>query len=125
MKKIIFIFTILFTLTINISAQNVSWLKAYELAIRDGDYWTEWISVDVDIKIDFDDGIITIYSKELQKYYVIEQTDTPADQTGEQLGYKVINKDGIVGRFRFRKQQNGTKQIYIDFKNISWVYNIK
>lgn len=36
----------------------------------------------------------------------------------------MIDQDGDRGTLRFRKQNNGVNQIYIDFKNVQWVYNV-
>ena len=37
----------------------------------------------------------------------------------------MIDQDGDYGSIRFRKQYNGTIQLYIDYADIKWVYNIE
>lgn len=124
MKKFILIFVFLLGLNIA-NAQEVEWLKAYELAIKIDNEWSDWEDVNIDVKIDFSRDRITIYSAKTQIYEIIKEVEPPYDSSGKQLAYKVINQDDDIGRFRFRVQNNGSKQIYIDFNDISWVYNIK
>lgn len=124
MKKFILIFVFLLGLNIA-NAQEVEWLKAYELAIKIDNEWSDWEDVNIDVKIDFSRDRITIYSAKTQIYEIIKEVEPPYDSYGEQLAYKVIDQDDDIGRFRFRVQNNGSKQIYIDFDDISWVYNIK
>jgi len=124
MKKFILIFVFLLGLNIA-NAQEVEWLKAYKLAIKIDNEWSDWEDVNIDVKIDFSRDRITIYSAKTQIYEIIKEVEPPYDSSGEQLAYKVIDQDDDIGRFRFRVQNNGSKQIYIDFDDISWVYNIK
>lgn len=124
MKKFILIFVMLFSICA-VNAQNKSVLNAYELAIKIDGQWSDWQKVDVPIVIDFDQDVIIIYSAKTQKYLVLEEVAPAQDDNGEQIAFKVIDQDGNIGRFRFRVQNNGTKQLYVDFNNISWCYNVK
>ena len=124
MKKIIFIFVFLLGIN-NLYAQDCMWLKAYELAIKFDGSWSDWEDVNIEVKVDLDRDRITIYSAEVQIYRILEQIEAPHDSSGEQIAFKVIDQDGDIGRFRFRVQNNGTKQLYVDFNDVSWVYNVK
>lgn len=124
MKKFILIFALLLGLTTTY-AQNVSYVTAYEVAIKIDGYWSEWQPCKVPIKIDLDNDKITIYSNEVQIYRVIGDAETPSDNNGQQIAFIVIDQDGDRGRFRFRVQNNGVKQVYVDFTNISWCYSVK
>jgi hypothetical protein len=106
-------------------AQNVSYVTAYEVAIKIDGHWSEWQPCKVPIKIDLDNDKITIYSNEVQIYRVIGDAETPSDNNGQQIAFIVIDQDGDRGRFRFRVQNNGVKQVYVDFNNISWCYSVK
>jgi hypothetical protein len=87
--------------------------------------WLDWISTDINVKIDFDKAKIIIYSNEPQIYRLIEEVETPYDDGGQQIKYRMIDQDGDYGSIRFRKQYNGTIQLYIDYADIKWVYNIE
>lgn len=87
--------------------------------------WLDWIATDIDVKINFDKAKIVIYSNEPQIYRLIEEVEAPYDDGGQQIKYRMIDQDGDYGSIRFRKQYNGTIQLYIDYADIKWVYNIE
>ena len=87
--------------------------------------WLDWIATDIDVKIDFDKAKIVIYSNEPQIYRLIEEVEAPYNDGGQQIKYRMIDQDGDYGSIRFRKQYNGTIQLYIDYADIKWVYNIE
>lgn len=124
MKKFILIFVMLFSICA-VYAQDKSVFKAYELAIKIEGEWSDWQPVNIPVVIDYEQDIIIIYSAKTQKYLIIEETAAAPDSNGKQVAFKVIDQDGDVGRFRFRVQNNGAKQIYVDFNNISWCYSVK
>lgn len=124
MKKFILIFAMLFSMCA-VYAQNKSVFKAYELAIKIEGEWSDWQPVNIPVVVDYEQDIIIIYSAKTQKYLIIEETTAAPDSNGKQVAFKVIDQDGDVGRFRFRVQNNGAKQIYVDFNDISWCYNVK
>ena len=124
MKKFILIFAMLFSMCA-VYAQDKSVFKAYELAIKIEGEWSDWQPVNIPVVIDYEQDIIIIYSAKTQKYLIIEETAAAPDSNGKQVAFKVIDQDGDVGRFRFRVQNNGAKQIYVDFNDISWCYNVK
>ena len=76
--------------------------------------------------MDYEQNIITIYSPEIQKYQIIEAMPDPIDATGQQLKYIALNltRNKEYVYIRFRKENNGNIQIYVDFSNGSIVYNI-
>lgn len=124
MKKFILIFALLLGLTTTY-AQNISYMTAYELAVKVDNNWSDWVPCNITVKMDYDRGKITIYSDQVQIYTIIEHADSPYDTNGRQIAYIVIDQDGDQGRFRFRQQNNGARQIYVDFADISWCYNVK
>ena len=125
-----FIFIIMFGLfCIGATQAQTYWFRATEFAARvvNNGYWSQWSdweSVNIDIKLDVDNSIIVIYSQETQIYKIIKQVQSPYDSTGKTLKYKVIDQDYDYGSLRLRIENNGNSQIYIDFADISWVYNI-
>lgn len=124
MKKFILIFAMLFSMCA-VYAQNKSVFKAYELAIKIEGEWSDWQPVNIPVVVDYEQEVIIIYSAKTQKYLILAETLAESDNSGKQIAFMVLDQDGDVGRFRFRVQNNGTKQIYVDFNDISWCYNVK
>lgn len=122
MRKILVIFALLFT--VPIFAQDVVMLDAYELAVRLEDEWSDWVECSIPVKMDFNVGKVTIYSEEVQIYTLLKQVDGPKDHYGDSVYYKVRDQDGDIGIFTFRRQRNNIRQIYLDFGDVGWVYNV-
>ena len=122
MKKLISLCIVF--LGITVQAQDVQWLKAYELAVN-YEGWSDWEPVNIDVKIDFNKGLVKILSKQTQVYEILSQLPSMKDSSGENLRFRVIDQDKDIGVLMFRVQNNGTKQIYLEFDDIGWVYNVK
>ena len=108
---------------------QTQWFKATELAIKvvnNGNWtkWSDWESVDINIKFDLSNDLIIIYSQEIQVYKVLEQVKSPYDSNGTQVKFKVLDQDYDKGFLRLRVENNGNSQIYVDYADISWVYNV-
>lgn len=108
---------------------QTQWFKATELAIKvvnNGNWtkWSDWESVDINIKFDLSNDLIIIYSQEIQIYKVLEQVKSPYDSNGTQVKFKVLDQDYDKGFLRLRVENNGNSQIYVDYADISWVYNV-
>lgn len=108
---------------------QTQWFKATELAIKvvnTGSWtkWSDWESVDIDIKFDLSNDLIIIYSQETQIYKVLDQVKSPYDSNGTQVKFKVLDQDYDKGFLRLRVENNGNSQIYVDYADISWVYNV-
>lgn len=125
MKKLLFIL-LLFTLSNNVLAQEIKWFQTTEVAYKLAGYeWSDWQSSRINIKLDITNLKITIYSNEVQIYRIIDEVEPPYDPNGAQLKYQVIDQDGDYGYLRFRMEKSTNSwQLYIDFNNVSWVYNI-
>ena len=77
------------------------------------------------VKIDLDDDIIVVYSEKLQVYRVIGDLGSYTDESGgKQQKFRIIDQDDDYGTLRLRIETNGNSQIYIDFADIMWVYNV-
>lgn len=106
------------------------WFRTSHIAIKYKLYntwsdWSDWENCEVDIRMDLSNDRIIIYSLEPQIYKVIQNVDSPYDNNGEQIAFKVIDQNNNIGRLRLRLENNSNTQIYIDFNDVSWVYNIK
>jgi hypothetical protein len=77
--------------------------------------------------MDIDKDRITIYSKETQIYDVAENEGKTTDSDGDDFwSFYCVNEDGLTCRVRLAKlnSQNGRNQLYIDFNDMKWVYNL-
>ena len=131
MKKLILTILLLIGTVIVAEAQTY-WYKttsfAYRQVIGYGTWsnWTPWEPSDMYITIDLDRDLIKVYSPTTQIYFVQSYDTSYTDSSGgRQVQYTVIDQDRDVGRIRLRVERNGNSQIYVDFSNVMWVYNVK
>lgn len=130
MKK--FLTALLLSVVCLTAAAQTQWYRATEFAykyVNDYGYWTAWSAwqpSDVSISIDLDEDIVTIYSKSKQVYYVYNYDGWTYDTGGgKYIQYSVIDQDRDYGKIRLRVESNGNSQLYVDFANCSWVYNVR
>ena len=104
---------------------QTQWYKATEFAIKFKGYeWSDWQPVSIAIEFDLDEDFITIYSNETQIYKITGTLTPPYDSGGKQVKFRIIDQDFDTGNLRLRIENNGNSQIYIDFSDVSWVYNV-
>lgn len=115
------------------ASANSIWFRAYSCAIKyKNDYnrnntqgWSNFQKCNIDIEFKMDDDFIIIYSKTTQIYGIYENAGTYTDnEGGKQQGYYVIDQDYDKGMIRLRIARDGTSQLYVDFNDIGWVYNV-
>lgn len=128
MKKFL---VILFCLIGLVASAETQWYKANSYAYKQiNSYgywtnWTNWISCDINIKFDLSSDIIVIYSNRTQVYKVTSYNGQyPDNNGGVQAHYRVYDQDGDYGTLRLRIESNGNSQIYVEFANVMWVYNV-
>lgn len=128
MKKFILLFLLAFSAVVA-SAQSFK-LNAYELSYRyvdgDGEWseWSDWEKISILIVFYHDEELITIYSQKTQKYNVKEYVGENEDSDGNSMTFNCVNEDGVNCNIRIRAQKNGVRQLYVDFEDFSWVYNL-
>lgn len=121
------IFCVLFS--VSTTAQTI-WYRATQYAqasVYNGNYtWSDWKTSSVKLKIDWSNDVVVIYSQKVQKYTVISVSERlhSDNKGGKEVKFRVVDQDGDRGSLRFRLDPYDTMQIYIDFSNIAWVYNI-
>jgi hypothetical protein len=92
--------------------------------------WSEWSEASessVLITIDLNKQRITIYSQTKQVYDIAENEGKTTDDDGDDFySYYCVNEDGLTCRIRLAKlnSQNGRNQIYVDFSDMKWMYNV-
>jgi len=104
---------------------------AYTYMYKINDYswsgWDEWKETTVLITIDLNKQRITIYSQEMQVYDVAENEGEHYDSDGDEtLSLYCVDKNGITCRIRLVKliSQGGRNQLYVDYSDMKWVYNV-
>lgn len=130
MKKLL-LFVIFTLVSITSFSQNM-WFKSTEFAfatVRRGNYnWGDWKRSNIDIQMDVDNDMIIIYSAIVQRYRIYDtynHGNVYYDSSGgKQIKFYVIDQDGDYGYVRLRMETNGTSQLYIDFNDSAWVYNV-
>jgi hypothetical protein len=135
MKKILLILCLVFGLSVSAQDEQLN-LSAYQLAIatvdqQTGDYeWSDWSNCNPYIKVNFEHYKgkywIHIYSSEPQHYNLKEEVKNGVDSNGYK--YSVYSAyDMVCNKCQIRLRDNGdnTMQLYIDYADYAWVYNLK
>jgi len=133
MKKLILTFMLLFgILTISSISAQTYYYKTFEFAYKyknsNGvwENWSSWQSSDLLLSIDMNNDIITVYSQKRQIYKVVEYMNSYTDESGgKQTKFYVYDQDGDFGYVRLRIEKNGNSQVYVDFADIMYVWNVK
>lgn len=134
MKKFIIVFLALLVLYSN-SYAEIQWYKTTSMAIKFKEYnsynrtyywgeWSDWEKCVVDVMFDTSNDIIVIYSKETQVYKILYTDTEPYDSKGKQISFRVVDQDKDYGHLRLRVDSSGNSQIYVDFNDVMWVYNV-
>lgn len=111
---------------------QVQWYRTTQYAeatiINNRYYWGDWESSNMRLCIDIDNDQIIVYSPRIQIYqvYGVYNNGQPYvdDSGGTNIKFYVIDQDYDRGNIRLRVEKNGNSQIYIDFSNVAWVYNV-
>lgn len=131
MKRILLILNALLVLCGSINAETNMYKTtgfAYKYINEYGTWtdWSKWQTSDMVVTIDLNNDIVKIFSPQPQTYAIIQYVREYTDENGgKQIEFKFIDQDGDKGTMRLRIEINGNSQIYIQFANIIWVYNVK
>lgn len=132
MKKFLMVIFATLMMSFTVCAESI-WFNAYKYAIKykteynrnNQSGWSDWYFCSVPIEFQMDDDIIVIYSNKTQIYAIYENMGTYNDNDGgKQQGYYVLDQDLDRGTIRLRIARDGTSQLYVDFNDVSWVYNV-
>ena len=95
---------------------------------KDGYSWTEWSDWQESsmlVVINFNNDRISIYSNEIQEYDVVENLDSYDDDSGgSNIKFLCVNEEGLRCHIRLRVLSDGSKQLYVDFNDFMYVYNL-
>lgn len=88
--------------------------------------WSDWLKSDMRMVINFNTDVVTIYSPKTQVYKITEFIRNFTDSSGgKQVEFAFVDQDGDRGHMRLRIETNGNSQVYIEFSNIIWCYNVR
>lgn len=130
MKKTGFILLFLLICSV-VSAQTYKFkANSFSCKIYENNYWTdwsEWEETSLLIVFSYERSVVSIYSRTPQEYDIYEEADnnpTKDNSGGETWTYHAVNEDGLRCNLRLRKYK-GDWQLYVDFNDIMWVYNME
>ena len=112
----------------NMNAQ-VNYYQAKQFAIKyvnNGVWtdWSDWEDSNVMLSIDEENDLIKVYTENRQTYVVVKHNGSYTDSSGgKQIEFGVVDQDGDKGKVRLRLEKNGNAQLYVEFKDIMWVYS--
>lgn len=123
MKKLLFLMLLVF-LSVNTYSQSfyADYVSTKSLVDKDKwDDWTYWKPCYYKVIVDLNEDIITINNS---KYYLDKHIETTVDDNSKTIKYAVINYYNNASFIRIREQKDGVKQLYIDYDDIIYVYNL-
>lgn len=82
--------------------------------------WTDWQQHFTEVKI-YKDSIVVCNE---DVYIIHGQLKDEIDENSTTSIYRATNKKGNCVQIRLRTQCDGIKQLYIDFNDKIWVYNL-
>ena len=113
-------------------AQNIQWYKTTAFASQTYNYytqswndWTSWEKSSMNLNFDLSSDVMGIYSPQIQGYTVFNVGNAYTDTSGgHQVKFNARNGNGDRVDIRLRIEKNGNSQIYVDYADMRWVYNV-
>ena len=105
---------------------NVQYYKAYQYTQKmsyESDF-DDWTTVNIPITFNLTTDQIIIYSQRVQTYYIYKYDTYISNEGLNAVRFYFVDQDIDKGTCRLVIRKDGTSQIYIDFSNITWVYNV-
>ncbi len=132
MKKLLLIIALLVGMAFTAGAEALKY-KSTDIAVRTTDdngnwgEWSDWEDCSVLVVINTDNDVISIYSSEPQEFDVYDAGEgfVKDAKDGQTWTLKCVDADGLRCEIRLRVQSNGQTQLYVDYSNLSVVYNIE
>ena len=87
---------------------------------------SDWKGCNILVVLNVDAERIDIYSNSTQQYDIYDYTGKIYDdEGGTTQTFKCIDAEGMRCEVRFRQQYDGQWQLYVDYADAMWVYNIQ
>lgn len=129
MKKLVLIFSFLMLCGLSY-ANDIIKLKATSYAYRTTDdygNWYDWSAwQDCNILVVIKNDRVTIYSNQMQEYDIYDAGEEEGDgEGGSMITFKCVDADALRCEIRMRRQANDQVQLYVDYNNMMFVYNVE
>lgn len=87
--------------------------------------WSEWEESGMIITMNLTKDVVEILSPKAQIYNITENKGLYFDQEdGRNVNFSFVDQEGYKGTMRLRIEKNGNSQMYIEYANVMWVYNL-
>ena len=88
--------------------------------------WSDWEDSDVLVVFNGDKDRITIYSEKIQEYDIYENNGREKDEYGgTSASFRCVDDNGLRCGIRLRAKSDGILQLYVDYNDMMWVYEIR
>lgn len=128
MKKILLFLVAVVMMAVSASAEVInvdarSFSYKYKMDSGKWTAWSDWERSTVSIEIDTDESKIVIYSKEPQRFEIVESERTE-DKKSETLVCQCVDVDGKRCNVRLRITKDERCQLYVDYSDLVYVYTL-
>ena len=129
MKKFFVLIVLFLGIAISVNAQVQTYRTTgyYEKKLYSWG-WGSWSSKqqsNMNIVINLNTDVVTIYSPRTQVYRIYEYSGTTRDSDGDVTAtFYFYDQDNDRGTMRLVIRANGQSQLYIDFANVMWAYDV-
>lgn len=111
---------------------DIMWFRTKKYAfarVKNGNYtWDDWESSNMKLSIDTSRDIIKVYSNREQVYniYKSDNNGNPVKDSkgGKTMTFYAKDQDGDRCTVRLRIDKDGNSQVYFDFNDCAWVYEV-
>lgn len=132
MKKIPILLLFFFSGVVNVDAEVVKFKTTSVSYMTHDDLtgwsdWSTWEPTEMLVVIDADRDLVTIYSENPQEFDVIDTIEENEydNEGGTSTTFLVVDEDGLRCHLRFRVQSDNSLQLYIDYNDFRYVYNLE
>lgn len=88
--------------------------------------WSDWEDINLTITFNFDHQVIRINNKINSMFLIDDCDDTYTDDDGDEvLKIYAHDEEDLKCEIRVISRESGTMQLYVDYNNVRWCYNIR
>ena len=129
MKRLVFVILFLFSMCCY-AEDNIRYYETTSFSYKkvvNGEWtdWSEWEDSGMIITMNLTKDVVEILSPKAQIYNITENKGLYFDQEdGRNVNFSFEDQDGDKGTMRLRIEKNGNSQLYVEYANVMWVYNL-
>lgn len=120
-----FFITMLLLISSMAAFSQVYTYRSYAYSEKKPGYaWSNTVSSNLKITINLNTDVIRIYNK-LNSTFLVQTSQSYYDNDGEwTLKCNCRDEEGLRCTIRLIIRNSGTSQMYVDYNNVTWCYNI-